>query len=160
MLVLIIVFLSLILALMTAYTLAFQGTTYTIGRLLVGATEGAGVQDAITPRSQTGRNIVMFSLIAILFVISALYFRWYYGLLIIVVSIMAGSVFGNILGFRPGSQRMIKAVTRSMMRRYDAYRREGDELRAEAIQELIERMRDISVADIQNEAMKYKNSKR
>lgn len=55
-----ILMLSLLIAFWAAYTLAFQATTLAIGRLLVEATEGSGVQDAITPRSQTKRNLIMF----------------------------------------------------------------------------------------------------
>jgi hypothetical protein len=146
--------LSLLLAFWAVYTLAFQRTTFAIGRLLVVATEGRGVQDAITPRSQTTRNLILFFLIALLFFVTTYAYKWYYGVLAVVVSPIIGLVIGNILGFRPGSQQMVGAVIRDMVRRYDTYRRHGDALRAKAMQELIERVKDISIEEIQSEARK------
>lgn len=71
-----------------------------------------------------------------------------------VVSPIIGLVLGKIFGLRPGSQQMVGAVMRDMVKRYDSYRRQGDDLRAKAMQELIERMKDISIDEIQNEARK------
>jgi nucleoside permease NupC len=146
--------LSLLLAIWSAYTFAFQATTLAIGRLLVGSTEGTGVQDAITPSSQTKRNLFMFFLVLILFVITTYVYKWYYGILATVISLSIGTAISRVLRL-PGSQQIVGAVIRDMVRRYDSYRLKGDNLRANAMQDLIERMKDISLEEIQSEARKW-----
>lgn len=149
-----ILMLFLLLSFFSAYTMAFQGTTHAIGRLLTGATEGNGVQDSITPRSQTKRIFIMIFLIVFLFVITTYTYKWYYGILAVALVPIAGSVFGLVFGIRAGSQQMVMGVMRDMAKRYDSYRRQGDDLRARLMQELIERMKDISIDEIQKEARK------
>jgi hypothetical protein len=144
----------LFVAFFSAYTMAMQGTTLAIGRLLAGERKGTGVQDAITPRSQTIRNIVMFCLTVFLFIITTYSYRWYYGLTAVVVGPFLGLISGQVFGLRAGSKQLVIAVLRDMVKRYDIYRRQGDQMRANAMQDLIERMKYISIEEIGREAMK------
>lgn len=68
-----IVIFAIILSALTGYTMVIQGTTLALGRLLVYEStliQGTGVQDAITPKMQTIRNIVVMILFVPLFILT------------------------------------------------------------------------------------------
>ena len=58
---------------MTGYTMVIQGTTLALGRLLVSESaflRAPGLQDAITPKRQTARNIAVIILFVPLFILT------------------------------------------------------------------------------------------
>lgn len=143
--------LSLILALLTAYTLAMQKTTHSLGRLLVGKKSneaGPGVQDAITTKAQTIRNLVMYALFVIIFGLTAYAYAWYHGLWVVVVCFLSSSILKIVLGLQPGSPRLVASVAQDMKLRHQAYLDSGDSLRAQVVGELIEKLEQLSSEEI------------
>jgi hypothetical protein len=150
-----ILLLSLITTLIIAYTMAMQKTTHSIGRLLMNKAAGepgAGVQDAITPKSQTTRNLVMFILILVVFGLTTYQYAWYHGIWVVLACFLGSSLFGVILGLRPGYPRLVASVAKDMERRRQAYLNSNDTLRAAVIGELISKLEQLSPEAIRNEA--------
>lgn len=150
-----ILLLSLITALLIAYTMAMQKTTHSIGRLLINKAAdepGVGVQDAITPRSQTTRNLLMFVLILVVFGLTTYQYAWYHGIWVVLICFFGSSLLGVILGLRPGSTRLVASVAKDMERRRQAYLNFNDTLRAEAIGALIGKLEQLSPEAIRSEA--------
>jgi uncharacterized membrane protein YgcG len=150
-----ILLISLALALLAAYTMAMQKTTQSLGRLLVGKTPedtGPGIQDAITPQSQTARNLIMFALIIIVFGLTTYAYAWYHGLWVVLVCFIGSSIFKVLLGLRPGSPRLVSSVEKNMKLRHQAYLDSGDTLRAQVIEELIKKVEQLSHEEMKREA--------
>ena len=150
-----ILLLSLLLASLMAYTMAMQKTTHSIGRLLMNKAAdepGAGVQDAITPKAQTTRNLLMFFLILVVFGLTTYQYAWYHGIWVVLACFLGSFPLGGILGLRPGSPRLVASVAKDMKRRRQAYLDFNDTLRAEVIGELIAKLEQLSPEDIRSEA--------
>lgn len=98
-----------------------------------------GFQDAITPKSQSLRNIVFTFAILAMLVLGIVYFRWYWGL----VGFFGTFILTSILkSFLPGGdssffREMIISSLRDRMLRYEA---QDDLRRAEACAEMIRRL--------------------
>lgn len=151
----IIVVFAVIISGFTGYTMVIQGTTLAIGRLLVsksGSIPGTGVQDAITPNRQSIRNIAVMILFLLLFILSTYAYAWYHALWIIVVTFFASTAFPIIFGMRAGSSRIVTIILSDMERRRKAFLVSGDELRPNAINELIKRTKEIPQEEIMMEA--------
>lgn len=147
--------LSLITALLIAYTMVTQKTTHSIGRLLMNKAAdepGAGVQDAITPKIQTTRNLLMFFLILIVFGLTMYQYAWYHGIWVVLVCFFGSSLLGVILGLRPGSPRLVASVAKDIERRRQGYLNSNDTLRAEVVGELIGKLEQLSPEAIRTEA--------
>lgn len=150
----IILVLSLILSFFITFTIAIQKTTHSLGRLLVNRTStdsGSGVQDAITPKSQTIRNIIMFIFIVFVFILTTYVYAWYHGIWVIVACFITSSILQAVF-VHPGSKRLVTSVSKDMKQRHQAYLNSGDNLRAQAIHELIEELESLSHEDIIKEA--------
>ena len=150
-----IMLLSLITALLIAYTMAMQKTTHSIGRLLMNKSSddpGAGVQDAITPKPQTTRNLLMFFLILVVFGLTTYQYAWYHGIWVVFVCFFVSPLLSIILGLRPGSPRLVASVAKDMERRRQVYLNSNDILRAEAIGALISKLGELSSEAILSEA--------
>jgi hypothetical protein len=151
----VILFLSLIAALLIAYTMAMQKTTHAIGRLLMNKAAdepGAGVQDAITPKSQTLRNLLMFMFILVVFSLTTYQYAWYHGVWVVLVCFFGSPLLSIICGLRPGSPHLVASIAKDMDRRRQAYLNSNDTLRAEVIGELISKLNQLSPEVIQSEA--------
>jgi len=150
-----ILLLSIILAILIAYTMNMQGTTLALGRLLVSKSvqdPGLGVQDAITPKSQTVRNITLISLLVIVFGLTTYSYAWYHGLWVLVAALIASYILTPIMGLRAGSPRLVAAILRNMKRRHQNFLMADDTLRAHAIGDLIDRLEQLNSEDISHEA--------
>ncbi len=126
--------------------MVIQGTTLALGRLLVSEStfnQGAGLQDAITPKSQTVKNIAIFILFVPLFIITTYQYAWYHALWVILLTLLASTAFPIILGMRAGSSRLVSIILKDMENRKKAYLKSGDELRSNAINDLIQRIKEI-----------------
>jgi len=135
--------------------MAMQKTTHIIGRLLMNKTvdePGTGLQNAITPKSQTARNLVMFCLFIVVFGLTAYQYAWYHGIWVVLSCFVGSALFGVILGLRPGSPRLVASVAKNMERRRHKYINSNDILRAEFIGKLIGKLEQLSLEDIRNEA--------
>ena len=147
---LIVVF-AVVLSALTGYTMVIQGTTLALGRLLVSESsivQGAGLQDAITPKMQAIRNIGAMILFVPLFILTTYAYAWYHGLCVIIVTFFASIAFPIILGMRAGSARIVSIVLSDMEKRRKAYQEAGDELRSNAISDLINRIKEIPQEEI------------
>lgn len=132
-----------------------QKTTYSIGRLLMNKAAdepGAGVQDAITPKTQTTRNLLMFFLILVVFGLTTYQYAWYHGIWVVLSCFFGSSILGVILGLRPGSPCLVASIAKDMERRRQAYQNSNDTLRAEVIGELIGKLEQLSPEAIRSEA--------
>lgn len=150
-----ILLLSLVLALLTAYTVAMQKTTRSVGRLLIGKAPddpGAGVQDAITPRAQTTRNVLMFSLFLVIFGLTTYQYAWYHAIWVVLACLVGSYIPRAILGLHPGSPRLVTSIARDMARRRQAFLDSGDSLSAEVIGQLIDKLERLSQDDIRRDA--------
>lgn len=156
-----IVIFAIILSALTGYTMVIQGTTLALERLLVYEStliQGTGVQDAITPKMQTIRNIVVMILFVPLFILTTYTYAWYHALWVIVATFLASTAFPIILGMRAGSHRLVSIIIRDMKKRRKAYRESGDELRSNAIGDLIKRIEEIPQELILLEANRKRNT--
>ena len=150
-----ILLLSLITALLIAYTMAMQKTTHGIGRLLMNKSvdvPGAGVQDAITPKSQTMRNLLMFILILVVFALTTYQYAWYHGVWVVLVCFFGSPLLSIIFGLRPGSPRLVASIDKDMNKRRQTYLNSNDTLRAEVIGVLISKLNQLSPEAIRSEA--------
>ena len=150
----IIVVFAVLLSALTGYTMVIQGTTLALGRLLVSESafiQGTGVQDAITPKMQTIRNIAVMILFVPLFILTTYTYAWYHALWVIMVTFFASTAFPIILGIRAGSRRIVSIILSDMEKRRKAYLESGDELRSNAINDLIKRIEVITQEEIMKE---------
>jgi hypothetical protein len=147
----IIVVFAVLLSALTGYTMVIQGTTLALGRLLVSESafiRGTGVQDAITPKMQTIRNIAAMILFVPLFILTTYTYTWYHAVWVIIVTFFASTAFPIILGMRAGSARIVSIILSEMEKRRKAYLESDDELQSNAISNLINRIKDIPPEDI------------
>ena len=163
--------LGIVVAALGAYTMAMQRATHYWGvRLMGGPTEddlirervaqgsslaeargyamGAsianrGVQDAITPKSQTTRNIFFALGLLMMIVVGIVMYRWYWGVAGFFGTFIAT---GLLKSFFPGpDSRFFRDILLSdMKQRQMSYSAKGDSLRAHACSDLIQKFGDIS----------------
>ena len=91
---------AVLLSALTGYTMVIQGTALALGRLLVSESafvRGTGVQDAITPKIQTIRNIAAMILFVPLFILTTYAYAWYHALWVIIATFIASTAFPIIL---------------------------------------------------------------
>lgn len=119
-----------------AYNMRFTQATLSLGQELAEATSGTGVQDAITPPWQT--NLAMFSYIGAAVAIGIVWWQlgWLSGLGALALILIGGGIVGAVLPSRDSSH-FRGLIIRSMCSRYADYVRDGDQLRAEAMKELL-----------------------
>jgi len=150
----IIVIFAIILSALTGYTMVIQGTTLTLGRLLVYNStliKGTGVQDAVTPKMQNVRNIIVMILFVPLFILTTYTYAWYHALWVIIATFLASTAFPIILGMRAGSNRIVSIIVRDMKKRKEAYNKSGDDFRSKTIGDLIDRIEEIPQEQIMQE---------
>ena len=145
---------AVLLSALTGYTMVIQGTTLALGRLLVSESafiRGTGVQDAIIPKMQSIRNIAAMILFVPLFILTTYAYAWYHALWVIIATFFASTAFPIILGMRAGSVRIVSIILSNMEKRRKAYHESGDELRSNAISDLINRIKEIPQEEIMRE---------
>ena len=131
-----------------------QGTTLALGRLLAyesSPNSGTGLQDAITPKMQTIINIVVIISFVLLFIVTTYTYAWYHALWVLVITFLASTAFPIILGMRAGSNRIVSVIVSDMKKRRKAYLDSSDELRSNAINDLINRIEKIPKEQILQE---------
>jgi len=109
-----------------------------IGVKLSDDSSGTGFQDAITPPWQT--QLWLLALVSSIASIGYLFWAGGFGTGIkaIVTSLVVFFVVGAVLP-KPESTFFVRQVYQSMVSRYANYRRDGDEIRGEAMKALVER---------------------
>lgn len=145
---------AVILSALTGYTMVVQGTTSALGRLLVSESafiRGTGVQDAITSKMQTVRNIAVMIMFVPLFILTTYTYAWYHAFWVIIVTFLASTAFPIIFGIRTGSSRIVSIIIKDMKKHKRAYGKSGDELTSMAISDLIDRIEEIPQEQIMQE---------
>ncbi len=119
-----------------AYTMQFTAATLSIGRELSDTNSATGFQNAITPPWQT--NLAIFVYIACVAVIVIMW--WQIGWLSALGSaavIFIGSLLTKIILPKPYSIHYRNLISQSMCSRYANYTRDGDDMRAQAMKQLL-----------------------
>jgi uncharacterized membrane protein len=138
-----------LISLFLGYTLIFNRATLLIGTEISYDNSPTGFQDAVTPPWLTS-----FSIFSYVVSLGWIVFGFYkFGIVIGIVSIIALIIvaFVNIAIVLPkrDSDHFEKLILNSMLNRYANYVKDGDELRAAAMGDLLERL-DIPVSEIRD----------
>jgi len=125
-----------LIAVFFAYNMHFTQATLSFGRELAETSSGTGFQDAITPPWQT--NFAMFSYFGIVAAIGTIWWQlgWLSGLGAIALILIGGGIVGALLPNKD-SQHFRELIIGSMISRYADYARDGDQIRAEAMKDLL-----------------------
>ncbi len=128
--------------LLGAYTSRFQQTTYALGKKL---TEDnpllpTGLQDAITPKIQTVRNIIYPSLILVIFAYGIIFYKWYWGLGFAVLTFFVVIPILKLIFPRAGSDFYKEKIKGDLLKRLAQYKKTGDENREVAMSEILSRL--------------------
>lgn len=119
-----------------AYTFLFSSVTLSMGRELSDTESKQGFQDAITPPWQT--NLALLTFLGCGTIVGLMW--WEAGFLSAMgsaVLIFFGSSLARLVLPRPTGNHYRKLIAQSMMSRYANYVRDGDELRAGAMKQLL-----------------------
>jgi hypothetical protein len=124
-----------------AYAFPMQRT---LGLLLAretGEGDRARVQVAIILGKQLAGINLVFLLGMALYLVIARASAWNYGVLMVVLCVVGGSLIRSILNLQPASPRILRAIASDLERRRESYRSAGDSLRLQAVEELLARLR-------------------
>lgn len=133
--------LILICATISAYIGKLQAVTLWAGRRIYEpdfeSQQSRGFQDAITPKLQTIMNAVVIALYIAIVVVGVL-ISWY----VIIAAIPCYFLFHVIFSrlFSNDLEKYVIFLGADVMRREADYRKEGDEMRADAAKEMCERL--------------------
>jgi len=130
----------------SAFTKNVQETTNFLGKKLFGnETCTAGVQDAITPSWQTRNNIIMFVFLVVFLGVSMYVFKWYVGTLIFIATFfLAIPLVSRVLMFPANSIFIVNKIKNNLINRKQTYEEAGDLLRATAVSEVLEKLKEIT----------------
>lgn len=132
----------LVLYLMTlalGYQLRFTEATLHIGRTLSGASSGTGFQDAITPPATAYLAFGVYGLAVLVIAIGFFRYGFLMGLAALLGFVVLVGLNRVLLLPKPESPHFREIVIKSMIRRHADYLRDGDQLRAGAMAELLKR---------------------
>ena len=120
------------------YTARFTQATLSMGKELAETVEGTGFQDAITPPWQT--NLAILSYMSAAAAVAVIWWQlgWLAGLGALALSFIGGGFVGAMLPNKD-SAHFRGLIIRSMVSRHADFVRDGDQMRAEAMQGLLER---------------------
>lgn len=137
--------LSIFTSILGAYTMRFQEATLLIGKKLSDDNLMllTGLQDAITPRLQTIRNILFPILIIIIFVISLTITKWYFAVSIIIL-IFIILVFIKLAMPKPDSLYFVKIVKNNLAKRLQNYKAKNNLSKIEAIGFIFEKLNKLN----------------
>lgn len=94
----------------------------------------------------------MFFLFLIVFGLTTYQYAWYHGIWVVLACFVGSYILRVILRLHPGSPRLVASIARDMARRHQAFLDSGDNLRAEAMGQLIDKLERLSPDDIRREA--------
>ena len=134
--VLLIIFTSLL----GAYTLNFQKATLAWGReISKSGLLPSGLQDAITPKSQTLRNIILFLLIAAVIVCGFVLYPWYFAILCIVSTFILTGILMAVLP-KANSDYFYRKIRQDLLKRQFKFEKIGDFERESAICDILSKL--------------------
>jgi hypothetical protein len=126
-------------ALALAYELRLTEATLHIGRALSRINSGRGLQDAITPPASAYVAFGVYGLVVLVIAFAFFQYGFPMGLAALLGLCVLVGVTRVLLLPKPDSAHFRGIVIRSMIRRHADYVRDGDELRAAAMADLLER---------------------
>lgn len=121
-----------------AYELRFSEATLRMGRLLAGADDGRGYQDAVTPPNSTTVGLGIYGAVIAAVVAGYVLFGVWIGLGSLAVIFLMSGVAKAFLP-APDSEHFERRILGSMSRRYADFVKSGDIARAHAMGELLRR---------------------
>lgn len=129
-------------ALLGAYSRAFQSATYYWGKALAPDNHllPTGMQDSITPRAQTVRNLVSSLLFIAVPVVGVLLFRWYVAVGMLIFTVLASALASGLLP-RADGPFFLQRILSSLASRRAKYAASSDDLRVAAIDDLLLKLR-------------------
>jgi len=131
-------------AFLWAYTFGVQGATLFWGKRLGEGNEflpAAGMQNAITPPGQNTRNILMFASLLALPILGVHQLGWTVGLGGLVATGFAAGFISAALPKRD-SHFFFGTILRGLVNRRAKFARASDELRVDAIDAVLEKLKD------------------
>ena len=126
-----------------AYTLLFQEATFNIGRRL-SPLKDLSLQDAITPKSQTIRNLLFPAMLISLFCLTAAIYGWL---------VAIGTVAFCFLGLIPATKlflpkptdiHYVTTIITDLEKRLNEFQRKGDTERQVAANSVLEMLRSMA----------------
>jgi hypothetical protein len=125
-------------AVLFSYSMRMTQATLSYGREIMNTNEGTGVQDAITPPWAT--NISMLAYACLLASVGIIWwqFGWGEGLGALALVVIGGGIVGAMLP-DANSPHFRGLIQRSMVSRYADFARGGDQMRADAMGDLLHR---------------------
>lgn len=126
-------------ALAFAYELRFTEATLHMGRTLSGTVSGAGLQDAITPPASSYIAFGVYGVTLLFIIVGFVLYGFLWGIAAFVGFYVLVGLSRILLLPGPESPHFRRIVTASMIRRHADYLRDGDQLRASAMADLLRR---------------------
>ena len=117
--------------LLGAYTMNFQKTTLSLGKMLAPDNEFLpnGLQDAITPRCQTIRNLLFPVLLLAIVPVGLFVMQWYYAILIALLAFGVVTPLCQQVVPRPESQHYLNSIKKALAKRVEVYKKANDATR-------------------------------
>jgi hypothetical protein len=141
----VLVLLSLVTVILSAYTLRFQRSTLILGKRIAEDNPfmPMGFQDAITPKAQTQRSIIAFILFLITAVYCFIFYPWYIAI-ILILSILI--LIPIVMAFMPSPESAFfkKRITQDLLKRKSQYVKVGDTERKKAVDFILEKFETLS----------------
>jgi hypothetical protein len=129
-----------IVILLHAFDLNLARAAYLIGEEIAGPDGARNIQNAVTPPLAGTLGLILQ--LAFIGCLVAVFFvhGWLLGFLSIPVSFLILGIAAKVLMPAPESEFFRGMILRSLMNRYADYRKGGDIVRAQAVDDLLERM--------------------
>jgi hypothetical protein len=139
-----VILLTVVLMYFTAYIVAIERTLRALG--LPPAEESdtrtrSRAQSLIILGIELTRLNAAFLLGVVVYLITARASAWYYGVLIVVLCVIGSTLIGSTSSLRPGSPEMVAAIMIDLERRREWYKKAGDVVRLQAVEDLLARIR-------------------
>ena len=130
------------LAIFFRWDLGLNAACREVGLEISDSKQGTGFQDAITPPKRANIAIALWLIIIAVIGYGFYKFGWVTGALSIAEFLVVSVIVGAVLIPKPSSPHYLKIIYRSMVNRYADFKKNSDELRAEAIHDLIQRVEE------------------
>lgn len=129
---------TVLVTILTAYSLRFCEATLLVGRGLADSDSNAGYQDAISPPWQT--NLALMAYTGTLAVLVAIWWQNGFGACFVgLILVIIGVGITQAILPKADSSHFERLILRSMVKRYADFVRDGDEGRAEAMRFLLQK---------------------
>ncbi len=134
-----------VIAVSSAYTRTVQKATLYWGKVLSPNSPllPRGLQDAITPPMQTVRNLLNMIFYLMILVVGLTYFHWYWAIGAFVATFLLDAFIAVVMMPSPNSLIFFNQILRSLADRRAKYQAASDQLRVEAIDEILLKLKQL-----------------